>query len=185
MTDWSALQINIARINQRANVAELKRRTQNNASIPVDATVVANGLEITTSRIPEGSLVEVHGSVDTTLSGVELRATVTSSWEGECRRCLDLVSEPIELDLVVPFLPGADGDDDADVYPINGDVIDVGEVIREQLMLALPLSPLCRNDCDGADPERFPTDGIEDADDEEVTIDPRWAGLSALTFDED
>lgn len=185
MTDWSALRINVARISQRANLAELKRRTQNNASIPVQASVVASGLEITTSRIPEGSPVEVQGSVDTTLSGVELRATVTSSWEGECRRCLDLVTEPIELHLAVPFMPGADGGDDADVYPVDGDVIDIGEVIREQLMLALPLSPLCRNDCAGADPERFPTDGVDEAEDEEVTIDPRWAGLSALTFDED
>ena len=59
-------------------------------------------------------------------------------------------------------------------------------------MLALPLSPLCTNGCVGADPERFPTspedavseaeDGDEDGD---PPIDPRWAALSELTFDED
>lgn len=185
MSNWTALLVNVSRLSQRANLAELKRRTQNDTSIPIDTSVIATGLETTTSRIPEGSTVEVHGVIDTTLSGVELRAKVSSSWEGPCRRCLDPVTDAIELDLVVPFLPGADGGDDADAYPMDGDTIDVGEVVREHLMLALPLLPLCREDCEGADPERFPTDQIDDEDPEEVTIDPRWAGLSALTFDED
>ena len=184
MSDWPELHIDVARISSRTSVADLKRRTQNDASIPVDATVVASGLTTTTSRIPEDSEVEVHGAVDTTLSGVALRAVVTSSWEGECRRCLDVVTGPIELDLWVPFMPGASGDEDEDAYPLDGGLIDVGEVVREQLMLALPLSPLCGHDCEGADPDRFPTNGTDDSDDE-VTIDPRWAGLSALTFDED
>lgn len=187
MTDWSSLRINVARLSQRQNLAELKRRSTNDTSLPVDATVTANDLSITTSRIPDGSTVEVHGSADTTLSGIEARVKVTSAWEGECRRCLDIVSQPIELDLVVPFLPGSLADDSADAYPIDGDVIDVGEVVREELMLALPLTPLCREDCEGVEPERFLTGDEPPEDDEDDTpiVDPRWAALSELTFDEE
>ncbi len=191
MTDWSNLKINVARLRQRQNVAELKRRSTNDTSIPIDANVTAKGLEITTSRIPDGSKISVIGSADTTLSGIDVHATVSTSWEGECRRCLDPVTSSIELQLSAPFLPSHQATEDADAYPIDGDVIDVGEVVREELMLALPLTPLCRDDCEGADPERFPTapeadvEAGDDGDDDEAAIDPRWAGLSALTFDED
>ena len=66
-------------------------------------------------------------------------------------------------------------------------MIDIGEVVREELMLALPLTPLCREDCDGADPERFPTDpDLSESDETPApTVDPRWAALSELKFDED
>lgn len=193
MTDWSSLRINVARLRQQNNLTELKRRTERDASIPIDASVVADDLAITTARIPDGSIVEVSGVADTTLSGIEVRAHVSSSWEGECRRCLDLVTAPIELDLVVPFIPGADGSDDSDAYPLDEDVIDVGEVVREELMLALPLSPLCSDDCVGADPDRFlsasddeDSSGEDDEDEAgDVTIDPRWAALSELSFDEE
>ncbi len=189
MSDWSALRINVARLSQRQNLAELKRRSTNDTSIPIDATVTAKGMEITTSRIPDGSKIVVVGSADTTLSGIEVRAKVTSTWEGECRRCLDPVIESVELDLNAPFLPAHKASEDADAYAIDGDVVDVGEVVREELMLALPLTPLCREDCDGADPERFPTTAPVDEDeaeeDDEPAMDPRWAALSGLTFDED
>lgn len=188
MTDWSALRINVAHVRSRQNLAELKRRSTNDTSLPIEATVTATGLEITTSRIPDGSTIEVQGSADTTLSGIEVRATVAAAWEGECRRCLDPVTGDVNLVLTVPFLPERQASEDADAYPIDGDVVDVGEVVREELMLALPLTPLCREDCDGADPERFPTVVTQDldADDsDEEAIDPRWAALSGLTFDEE
>ena len=52
-------------------------------------------------------------------------------------------------------------------------------------MLSLPLSPLCEENCVGADPERFPTIVEDEALDEDIAIDPRWSVLSELTFDED
>jgi len=186
VTDWSALRVNVARLRQRQNLAELKRRSTNDTSIPIEASVIAKDLSITTSRVPDGSEIVVNGSADTTLSGIEVRASVSASWEGECRRCLDLVSQPISLEIVVPFVPEALAGEDADAYPIVGDVVDVGEVVREELMLELPLTPLCRDDCEGADPDRFPTTPVpESSDDPEPSVDPRWAALSELSFDED
>lgn len=192
MSDWAELRIDVARLRQRDNLADLKKRPHGDSARPFAAEVTAAGLEITTARIPEGSSVVVEGVVDTAMAGVEVRATVDSSWEGECRRCLELVTEPVKLDIAVSFLPNLSDEDDAEAYPIEGDHIDVGEVVREELMLSLPLSPLCTDGCTGADPERFPTspdarhaEGIEGEEDGEAPIDPRWAALSELTFDED
>lgn len=185
--DWSLLRINVSRLGQRDNLAELKRRPHGDSTTPIRASVVASGLSITTSGIPEGSIVEIDGAVEPTLTGIDVRLHVSSSWEGECRRCLDMVTEPIELDLVVPFVPAHEASDNADAYPIDDDWIDVGEVVREELMLALPLSPLCKDDCSGVDSDRFPNvlPDEEVVDVDASGIDPRWAALSELTFDEE
>lgn len=192
MKQWPELRIDVARLRQRDNLADLKKRSHGDSTRPLNAEVVANGLSITTARIPEDSPVVVDGVIDTAMAGIEVRATVSSSWEGECRRCLELVTEPLEIELTASFLPNLSDDDDAEAYPIEGDVIDVGEVVREELMLALPLSPLCRDGCVGADPDRFPTSSDDGGpgsdpgeDDAEPAIDPRWAALSELRFDED
>lgn len=193
MSQWPELRIDVARLRQRDNLADLKKRPHGDSTRPIRAEVVAQGLSITTARIPDDSLVKVDGVVDTAMAGIEVRATVMSSWEGECRRCLEIVTEPLEIDITASFLPNLSDDDDAEAYPIDADVIDVGEVVREELMLALPLSPLCQDGCVGADPDRFPTSAEADAstasddddDDGEPPIDPRWAALSELRFDED
>ncbi len=192
MSEWPELRIDVARLRQRDNLADLKKRPHGDSTRPLKAEVTANGLSITTARIPDDSTVTVDGVVDTAMAGIEVRATISSSWEGECRRCLELVVEPLEIELTASFLPNLSDDDDAEAYPIEGDVIDVGEVVREELMLALPLSPLCQDGCTGADPDRFPTsadddesESGDDEDDGEAPIDPRWAALSELRFDED
>ncbi len=189
---WPELRIDVGRLRQRDDLALLKRRGESNASRPVDVEVEAHGMAVTTAGIPDGEPVKVIGVIDSALSGVEFAGRVESRWEGECRRCLDVVAEPINVELAVSFLPDLREDDDADAYPIQGDFVDLGEVVREELMLALPLSPLCTDGCGGADPDRYPTaaagdpeSGASDEEEGERSIDPRWAGLSALTFDED
>ena len=188
MNAWPELLIPLGGLARRDSLAELKRRSTESSSIAFDETVMATDLSITTSRIPEGAEVHVRGTVEPGLSGVELRASVSSAWEGECRRCLELVTEGLEIDLMATFLPESSADGDADAYAFDGETIDVGEVVREELMLALPLTPLCRDDCEGADPERFSASATSTTDTpepDEGTIDPRWAALSQLSFDED
>jgi uncharacterized protein len=52
-------------------------------------------------------------------------------------------------------------------------------VVREALALALPLAPVCREDCPGPDPEANPVV----TDDEAPAGDPRWSALDALRFE--
>ena len=81
-----------------------------------------------------------------------------------CSRCVGPVRVPIEEALHVTFMPpgeipgdAADGDDegaevtaeDIDVFPFDGDHIDLEPMLREQFILAVPFAPLCRDDCRG------------------------------------
>ena len=188
MNEWPELLISLGGLGRRDNLADLKRRSTESSRIAFDETVRATDLWITTSRIPDGAEVHVGGVLEPGISGIELRATVSSVWEGECRRCLELVTEPLEIDLVATFLPDSSANGDADAYPFDGETVDIAVVVREELMLALPLTPLCGDDCEGADPERFSaaaTSEMETPEPDEGTIDPRWAALSQLSFDED
>jgi uncharacterized protein len=76
--------------------------------------------------------------------------------------------------------------DSGDAYPLGGDEADVEPIVRDAVLLAIPLSPLCSEDCAGPDPERFPAatlgSGEAEGDDLDAApvADPRWAALDAL-----
>ncbi|HEY0253792.1 MAG TPA: DUF177 domain-containing protein, partial [Kofleriaceae bacterium] len=82
-----------------------------------------------------------------------------------CSRCVGDVNLVLEEQLHVTFMPPAEmpADDDApadedgpevatedlDLFPFDGDKIDLEPLFREQFVLAVPYSPLCREDCKG------------------------------------
>lgn len=70
---------------------------------------------------------------------------------------------------------------DEEVY--DGKEIDVGEAIREQILLALPPAPLCREDCKGLCPSCGKDLNEGDCGCDRKVQDPRWAALKALQLD--
>lgn len=182
MTGGSDLRFNIARFRHRRPGATPGGSPD--TVIDFDTTVPAQDLSISTARVPDGEPVAVVGELDAGISEFDVKARVSTTWEAECRRCLEPVTGVLELDVAATFVEGDLGEE-AEVYPIEDDWIDVGAVVREEVLLALPLTPLCSGDCAGADPERFPTTGPVDGSADPPEADPRWAVLSELTFDED
>jgi uncharacterized protein len=86
---------------------------------------------------------------------------VTATLEVPCSRCLEPWSLPIDAHFDLLFLPAASGagedgqqvtDDDVGVTFYQDETIDLGDVLREQFYLALPMKPLCREDCRGLCP---------------------------------
>jgi uncharacterized protein len=122
---------------------------------------------------------------------VVVEGTVAADWEGACRRCLEPVRGRLEASVREIFErhPG-----EGDTYPLEDDHIDLGPLVREALLLALPLAPLCDEACRGPAPEAFPATvegsagegspadpGAEEGD--PTPRDPRWAALDDLRFD--
>lgn len=77
---------------------------------------------------------------------------------------------------------GLEPDDDSDgdtVFALEGDLLDLEQVVRDAVVLALPLRPLCSEDCAG-----LRLDGSRaDPDEDRGPVDPRWAALAALSVD--
>ena len=106
-------------------------------------------------------------------------------WHGPCRRCLEEQQGHTAIDLREIFQKSPV---EGETYRLDDDQVDLEPMIRETVLLNLPVAPLCSEDCAGPDPDRFPTTVVPDDDESETAaeppVDPRWAALSELSFDE-
>lgn len=164
---------------------EIRRRT--GARREFRATTELDDLEAGEFSVVDGRL-EIDLVIEAVTEGVSATGRVGGSWTGPCRRCLDPISASFEAGVLEIFERNPT---EGETWPIEDERIDLGPVVREAALLALPLAPLCGDECAGPDPDRFPaavavdrpeTDG-PDADDE-PPADPRWAALDALRFDD-
>lgn len=153
---------------------------------PIDFIVAAGELD------PEDVNLRLHG--DVTVAGdirreagqIKVSGTITAPAEIDCTRCL----EPIRKDLAIHFSVGfvapenfaADKErevsaDDLDIDILDGDRIDLKELVREQILLNLPEQVLCKPDCKGLCPKCGANRNLIDCKCNLDEVDPRWAAL--------
>jgi uncharacterized protein len=112
-----------------------------------------------------------------------------------CRRCLEACAVDVELALEEEFYPTEPiGEISLDqVRPVDRDeallidgqhILDLTEVIRQGLWLAVPQDALCRPDCGGLCPSCGGNRDRGECQCDEATVDPRWAALQALLTDQ-
>ena len=161
---------------------ELGRRPgsqrQVSRTVPAPADL---GIEVL--QVTEGSPVELDLRLEAVMEGVLVTGTAHASLAGECARCLEAISDDIEVGFQELYvyedhaLPGAEDDE---VSTLRDDLVDLEPLLRDAVVLALPFQPLCQDDCPGLCPEC----GARLADDpdhaHEEPIDPRWAALADL-----
>jgi len=118
---------------------------------------------------------------------VELKGSLTAVVGFECDRCLKPLSVPIkqsfDLLYVPPLKAGEEnelGEDDLSIGFYQGESIDVDDLVREQIELALPMSRLCDDACRGLCPECGANLNDRTCSCDEKQIDPRWAALTDL-----
>lgn len=108
--------------------------------------------------------------------------------ELNCSRCLEPFQLPVESSFDVRYLPQSENtgeereveeDDLSDAF-YRDDVIDLGQLMEEQFYLALPMKPLCRDECKGLCASCGANLNIETCDCQVRWEDPRLAGLKAL-----
>lgn len=155
---------------------------QPGAQFPLDLKGPVPGAALTSAAVPDDAIVALDATIEAQGKMVVVQGTVRAPWVGECRRCLEPASGDLEVGLREIF--ELDPDEDGETYPIDGEQIDLAPVLRDVLALALPLAPLCRDDCIGPDPDEHPVIPAPDDDVEAPPpSDPRWAALDQLRFD--
>ena len=139
------------------------------------------GLGTSAAVVPDGGAVEADVVLEAMTDGrMTVTGRLTAPWTGECRRCLEAVVGDVVVDVQEVFEP--DPADDAETYPLDGDTLDLEPMVRDAVLLALPLAPLCREGCTGPDPDDHPV-SVE-GDEVDRGEDPRWAALKQLRFDQ-
>jgi len=161
----------------QVGVSELLRHPGTRRAFHTD--VVLDGLSVTTASVPEGAPVDVDLVLESLSSGLTATGTVRVAWQGACRRCLDPVEGEAEAEVHAEVFEH--DPTEGETYPLVGEQIDLEPLVRDAVLLALPLAPLCGDDCQGPAPDSFPTGSVaEDA----PPADPRWAVLDDLTFED-
>ena len=113
--------------------------------------------------------------------GIVLTGTVSTTWDGECRRCLRPVRAPLRAELLEVF---EDEPTEGETRPLEGVSIDLEPVAREAVLLELPLAPLCREDCLGLCPQCGAVRDEVDCGHSAEVADARWSALADLRFDD-
>jgi uncharacterized protein len=115
--------------------------------------------------------VTVRAHLERVPDGIVVRADVDATWQGECSYCLGPVAETLHLHADELFEASPI---EGETYPIEGHEIDLEQLVRDTVLLELPLAPHC------AEPCRPETDPAADDDPADTPSDPRWAALSEL-----
>jgi len=133
--------------------------------------------------VPEGAELELDLRFESVLEGVLVTGTAWVPLVGECGRCLDPIASTFEADFQELFVypdTRSGGNAEDDELRLEDDLIDLEPVLRDAVLLALPLSPLCRDDCPGLCPDCGVRLADAGPDHHHDAADPRWAALQGL-----
>ena len=144
----------------------------------------------------------LHVKLRKTASGVVVQGSTEVAVHTACRRCLDDVPLQIPISFTLNLVPArslrgddeedADGDDEqseragsfeltrADEEVFDGKTIDLDPLVREQVLLALPMHALCSEDCKGLCGRCGQNLNEARCACETDPVDPRLAGLKNI-----
>jgi uncharacterized protein len=137
--------------------------------------------------------VELHADLHKDKEKVRLAGSVATELELACSRCAEGFTVPVRAAFDLLYLPAASAEtetehevqeDDLNTSYYREGVIDLGELVREQLYLALPMKPLCEESCRGLCPECGTNLNTGSCDCSPAWDDPRLAPLKALSRNE-
>ncbi len=145
-----------------------------------------------TLDLAEAQTGPVNGTVKLTRTNrsILVQAKLRVSAKFECSRCLKEVEQLLKINIEEEFFPTLDVvtgkavalPEEPGVFTIDENhMLDMTEAVRQYLLLALPMKPLCRPDCAGICPDcgQDLNEGACGCRTNE--IDPRWAKLAQLT----
>ena len=99
-------------------------------------------------RVPAGAELDLQVQLEDVSDGVLVTGAVTAPLIGECARCLDEFTSGTQVTFCELFAVQASESED-DGYLLDGDLLDLEPALRDAVVLELPLSPLCAEDCAG------------------------------------
>jgi uncharacterized protein len=134
--------------------------------------------------VPVGADVALDLRFEAVSEGVLVTGSAIAPLTGECARCLDPLTSTTEVSFqeLYRYLPdpGEDEDDGEERF-LDGDLLDLEPAFRDAVVLTLPLSPLCQDDCPGLCAEcgaKLAEAGPDHRHGDK--LDPRWGVLAKL-----
>ena len=143
-------------------------------------------LELDAANVEFTDDVRVTGEVQKRSAQMDVKGRITGSAEFDCTRCLKPVAQELAIDFDVSFVTpehfAKDRErevsaEDLATDVLEGDRLDLKDVVREQVLLNLPEQVFCRPDCPGLCPMCGADRNLTDCKCDLEGTDPRWAAL--------
>jgi uncharacterized protein len=161
----------------RVPVAGLRREL--GSAERIERSGVIAGLGAVSVAVPEDAPVTVALVLSSFPGGIMAAGTVEAPWRGECRRCGGEVEGQVVASVRERFVPAGGAAEDEDAYPYSDDTIDLEPMVRDAVLLELPLAPLCAEDCRGLCPTCGTNWNVATCECA-APVDPRWSALDRL-----
>jgi uncharacterized protein len=164
--------VDLRQLGRRAgSMQEIERR------LPAPA-----GWRVELIGVPEGAPIELRLRLESVMEGVLVTGEADVPVAGSCARCLEPIEDTLVLDVQELFAYAgstteATSEED-EVRRIEGDHLDLEPMVRDAVVLALPLAPVCTEDCRGLCVDCGQRLDDLPPDHTHEVIDPRWAGLA-------
>ena len=135
--------------------------------------------------------VKVEARVRRKSEEVELRGRLSTKISIPCGRCLKAVELPIDVEFAERFTPAVSwkneeqhelSEDDLNLAVFDGEAIELDDLVREEIILALPGHVICDEACKGLCPACGANLNLGSCDCESKQLDSRWEKLKDLRF---
>jgi uncharacterized protein len=167
------------------NVAQLLRS-------PI-GTVREHDIDLVMDITGEGDIRRLQGRVSLTRTdrGILVESVLNTEVELTCSRCLELFRYPLTLKITEEYFPTVDVvsgtplaiPDELGSFTIDENhELDLTEAVHQYALLAVPMKPLCRQDCAGLCPVCGQNLNLGECQCLPQEADPRWAKLRQIGF---
>jgi uncharacterized protein len=157
-------------------VSELLRKPGTTKRLEFSEEVPGLGLEMGSVR----PILHFDLTLESLVEGILVGGTVRGSYALACRRCLRSFDSPFEVQVSEMLSYGGSPAAD-DGYEIVGDHALLEPIVRDAVILAMPLNPLCKPDCRGLCSVCGADLNVGDCGHRTERTDIRWEPLRRLT----
>jgi len=156
---------------------------------PFDFELAPDVLNLEDSDLKLKGDVHATGEIERTSAEVVVKGSITGDAEIECSRCLKPLERNLKIEFQANFVTpehfSVDKENevpvsDLDTDVLEGDRIDIKDIVREQILLNVPEQVFCEPDCKGLCPKCGANRNLIDCKCDLNETDPRWAALKNL-----
>lgn len=168
------------------SLGELEQRT-----VRFEADIPPGGLDLD-SKVKQASTLHTKGTaqlLNVSLGEIRVVGDLRVKIEGTCDRCIEAAAYSVENHFDLVYMPAdyanSSGEDEVDEAAIEvgyyeGNGLEVNDVLREVVLLALPMRLVCSDDCKGICPVCGQNRNQTECGCRLETADDRWSKLKLL-----
>jgi uncharacterized protein len=157
-------------------------------------TFAPGAIEFSDLQLRQTAPIVASGTAQLSQSTMEIAISghLSTRMEGACDRCLEQVVFPVSADFTLLYRPLSSGPEhgevaiagpETEVGFYEGEGLELTDVLREEILLLLPMQRVCREDCKGICPVCGQNRNQVECHCHQEAADDRWAGLRNLKPD--